>query len=182
MAEAARAADVVIIGGGIAGLAVAHHLAHTGAGRVVLLERESLLASHATARNAAIFLPVERDEASMRLAARQAALLDALFDGNTWLDALLDIAKLVERELKLGRRKGKTRERIARWQGSTPGAIEQGGAVSNRPEPAPEGVVPTPTSGPLPGIAPVERRRFTPKIEERNRPSELAASHSKDQL
>ena len=99
MAEAARAADVVIIGGGIAGLAVAHHLAHMGAGRVVLLEREPLLASHATARNAAIFLPVERDEASMRLAARQAALLDALFDGGTWLDArgALLVAERAER-------------------------------------------------------------------------------------
>ena len=48
-----RAADVVIVGGGIAGLGVAHHLAQAGAGRIVLLEREPLLASHATARNAA---------------------------------------------------------------------------------------------------------------------------------
>ena len=86
MAEAVRAAEVVIIGGGIAGLATAHHLARAGAGRIVLLEREALLASHATARNAAIFLPVERDEASMRLAARQASLLDELFGGGAWLD------------------------------------------------------------------------------------------------
>lgn len=86
MAEAVRAADVVIIGGGIAGLGVAHHLARAGAGRVVLLERETLLASHATARNAAIFLPVERDEASMRLAARQASLLDGLLGGVAWLE------------------------------------------------------------------------------------------------
>ncbi len=76
----------MIIGGGLAGLAVAHHLARAGAGRVVLLEREPLLASHATARNAAIFLPVERDEASMRLAARQALLLDGLFGGRAWLE------------------------------------------------------------------------------------------------
>lgn len=76
----------MIIGGGLAGLAVSHHLARAGAGRVVLLEREPLLASHATARNAAIFLPVERDEASMRLAARQALLLDGLFGGRAWLE------------------------------------------------------------------------------------------------
>jgi D-arginine dehydrogenase len=80
------AADVAIIGGGVAGLAVAHLLAKEGVARVVLLEREPMLAMHATAKNAAIFLPVERDEVSMRLAVRQAALLDALCEGRTWLD------------------------------------------------------------------------------------------------
>ncbi len=86
MTGSARAADVVIVGGGLAGLAVAHLLVRAGVRRVVLLEREALLASHATARNAAIFLPVERDEASMRLAARQAALLDVLFEGDAWIE------------------------------------------------------------------------------------------------
>lgn len=46
--------DVIIIGGGIAGLSVAAHLA--GAADVVLLEREKILASHASGRSAAMFL------------------------------------------------------------------------------------------------------------------------------
>jgi sarcosine oxidase subunit beta len=84
--RAESAADVAIVGGGVAGLAVAYLLAQAGVSRVVLLEREPMLATHATAKNAAIFLPVERDEVSMRLAVRQAALLDALCDGRAWLD------------------------------------------------------------------------------------------------
>jgi D-arginine dehydrogenase len=86
MARGDNIVDVAIVGGGIAGLAVAYLLAKAGAGRVTLLEREAMLGMHATAKNAAIFLPVERDEVSMGLAVRQAALLDALFDGRAWLD------------------------------------------------------------------------------------------------
>lgn len=77
-----------MVGGGIAGLAAAWAWTAREPGvRVCLLERERALATHATARNAAVFLPVERDEGSMRLAVRQRALLDGLFEGETraWL-------------------------------------------------------------------------------------------------
>jgi len=48
-----NSADVVIIGGGIAGMSLAGRLA--GRAHVVLLEREDLLAMHATGRSAAVF-------------------------------------------------------------------------------------------------------------------------------
>ncbi len=49
-----RAADVVIIGGGIAGISLAGRLA--GRARVIVLEREDLLSYHTTGRSAAVFL------------------------------------------------------------------------------------------------------------------------------
>ncbi len=52
-------ADVIVVGGGIAGLSVACHLARLGIRRVLLIEREPLLASHSTGRNAAIFRPLD---------------------------------------------------------------------------------------------------------------------------
>ncbi len=47
--------DVVVIGGGIAGVAAAAHLAEGGA-RVALVERETALAQHTTGRSAAQYL------------------------------------------------------------------------------------------------------------------------------
>ncbi len=52
---AARAADVVVIGAGIAGASAAFALARAGL-RVVLLERESQPAYHTTGRSAALFI------------------------------------------------------------------------------------------------------------------------------
>ncbi|MDE3115121.1 MAG: FAD-binding oxidoreductase [Pseudomonadota bacterium] len=48
-------ADVLIIGGGIAGVSLAGRLAGRLSGRVLLLEREEMLAMHTTGRSAAIF-------------------------------------------------------------------------------------------------------------------------------
>jgi len=76
--------DVVVVGGGIAGLSIAWQLAHRGARRVVLLEREDLLASHSSARNAAIWIPIEDEPTTVALARRSAMLLDELTDGR-WL-------------------------------------------------------------------------------------------------
>jgi sarcosine oxidase subunit beta len=47
-----RTADVVVIGGGIVGASVAWHLAARGVGRVVVLERESLIGTGATRASA----------------------------------------------------------------------------------------------------------------------------------
>ncbi|HEU5469560.1 MAG TPA: FAD-binding oxidoreductase [Actinophytocola sp.] len=47
--------DVVVVGGGIAGVSVGYELAATH--RVVLVEAERMLATHATGRSAAVYLP-----------------------------------------------------------------------------------------------------------------------------
>ena len=47
--------DVVIVGGGVAGLSAAAHL--SGAGSVLLIEAEAALGYHASGRSAAMFLP-----------------------------------------------------------------------------------------------------------------------------
>ncbi|MFI5308498.1 MAG: NAD(P)/FAD-dependent oxidoreductase, partial [Polyangiales bacterium] len=74
------APDVLVLGGGVAGLSAAAALSrdHT----VLLLEREALLASHASGRNAAIFRPLERDESSARLARRSLALMAELAESS----------------------------------------------------------------------------------------------------
>ena len=69
---------IIIVGGGIAGLSAAWHLARSGAGRVQLLERESLLCTHASGRNAAIFRPLEADSTLAGLARRSLELFQEL--------------------------------------------------------------------------------------------------------
>jgi glycine/D-amino acid oxidase-like deaminating enzyme len=53
MPDIPRAADAVVVGGGVHGASVAYHLARRGAGRVVLLERK-FLASGPTGRSSAL--------------------------------------------------------------------------------------------------------------------------------
>ena len=53
MSDVPRAADVVVIGGGVHGASVAYHLARRGARRVVLVERK-FLASGPTGRSSAL--------------------------------------------------------------------------------------------------------------------------------
>jgi glycine/D-amino acid oxidase-like deaminating enzyme len=77
---------VVVIGGGIAGLASAWQLAEHGVPDVVLVEAEPLLGMHATARNAAIFLPLEDSRNAIWLATRSRELLDGRL-GTSWLSA-----------------------------------------------------------------------------------------------
>ena len=66
--------DLVVVGGGIAGLAGAWTLAGRGA-RVVLLERERALGLHSTARNAAILRTAMPDASIEALALESARLL-----------------------------------------------------------------------------------------------------------
>ncbi len=73
-------ADVIVVGGGIAGLSVAYYLARLGTRRIRLIEREPVLASHSTGRNAAIFRPLDETPGVMALAHRSRELLDALLD------------------------------------------------------------------------------------------------------
>ncbi len=61
---------IVIVGGGIAGLSTAWHLAQAGARDVVVVERERVLASQATAQNAAILRTTIDDPALAALAER----------------------------------------------------------------------------------------------------------------
>jgi D-arginine dehydrogenase len=83
-----HATDVIVVGGGVAGLSAAALLAPHA--RVTLLEREPLLASHASGRNAAIHRPLEHDALSARLARRSRELLYAWFG-----DAVLAASGLV---------------------------------------------------------------------------------------
>ena len=77
---------MVIVGGGIAGLGAAHGLARAGVGRVRLLERESVLCSHSSGRNAAIFLYLSSGAGDVELARRSRALLSELLGSETsWL-------------------------------------------------------------------------------------------------
>ncbi len=83
-----KVADVVIVGGGIAGLSAAWCLARAGGRRVALLEREELLASHSSGRNAAIFRQLDGSPGGVELALRSGALLDALMAARGgWLSA-----------------------------------------------------------------------------------------------
>lgn len=70
--------DVVILGGGIAGLATAWHLARAGLTDVCVFEREWACGAHASGSNAAIFRSLEADAVGVRMALRTRALLREL--------------------------------------------------------------------------------------------------------
>ncbi len=77
---------IAIIGGGVAGLATAYHLARGGAGAVTLFEREPLVATHSSARNAAIYVGVSGG-AWGALSRRTRELLDDMLGRARWLRA-----------------------------------------------------------------------------------------------
>jgi D-arginine dehydrogenase len=76
--------DAVVIGGGYAGLCAAWRLGVRGL-RVAVVEAESLVASHSSARNASIWLPVDDDATTGTLARESAVLLDGLVGRDGWL-------------------------------------------------------------------------------------------------
>jgi glycine/D-amino acid oxidase-like deaminating enzyme len=69
------AANVIIIGGGIAGVSTAWFLAQRGERSITLIERESGLGTHATAQNAAILRTSMPDELTEGLARESARFL-----------------------------------------------------------------------------------------------------------
>src|SRR5688572_7895423 len=68
-------AAVVIIGGGLAGLATAWWLARCGRSDVVIVEREERLGLHASGRNAAMCRQIAEDDTWTALCARGARFL-----------------------------------------------------------------------------------------------------------
>ena len=77
------AADVVIIGGGFAGVATAWALARRGIADVVLLEREPALGRHTSGRGAGVGRQLTDDDPTTMLTVRGAALLRSEL-GDAW--------------------------------------------------------------------------------------------------
>ena len=71
-----RSADVVIIGGGCMGASVAYHLSRLGVTDVVLLEREKMLATGSTGRNAGGVRHQFSNDANIRLSIESIDLLE----------------------------------------------------------------------------------------------------------
>jgi sarcosine oxidase subunit beta len=75
-----RSADVVIVGGGCMGASVAYHLGRRGVTDVVLIEREKLLGSGSTGRNAGGVRHQFSHAANIRLSLESIALLERFED------------------------------------------------------------------------------------------------------
>src|SRR3954466_4297945 len=75
-----RTADVVIVGGGCMGASVAYHLARLGITDVVVLEREKMLGTGSTGRNAGGVRHQFSNEANIRLSLESIALLGRFAD------------------------------------------------------------------------------------------------------
>src|SRR5436305_13328523 len=75
-----RTADVVIIGGGCMGASVAYHLTRRGVRDVVLVEREPMLGTGSTGRNAGGVRHQFSNAANIRLSIESIALMERFAD------------------------------------------------------------------------------------------------------
>lgn len=75
-----RSADVVIIGGGCMGASVAYHLARRGITDVVVIEREKMLGTGSTGRNAGGVRHQFSNDANIRLSIESIGLLERFVD------------------------------------------------------------------------------------------------------
>src|SRR6476620_3971554 len=75
-----RSADVVIIGGGCMGASVAYHLTRRGITDVVVLEREKMLATGSTGKNAGGVRHQFSNAANIQLSLESIALLERFAD------------------------------------------------------------------------------------------------------
>lgn len=75
-----RTADVVIVGGGCMGASVAYHLTRRGIRNVVIVEREKLLATGSTGRNAGGVRHQFSNEANIRLSIESIGVLERFAD------------------------------------------------------------------------------------------------------
>lgn len=98
-------------------------------------------------------------------------------DPDAWLDSLREISEIVSNELKLGKRKGASRERIARWLGNkqpsstteTVPAVSQHAPIleTSMVHPQKAALETPPSISSKPAVSTVTRKRFTPIIEVR---------------
>src|SRR5438874_13376821 len=73
-------ADAVVIGGGCMGTSVAYHLARRGISNIVLVERDKMLGSGSTGRNAGGVRHQFSNEANIKLSIESIGLLERFAD------------------------------------------------------------------------------------------------------
>ena len=108
--------DFLIVGGGIAGAATAWFLARSGAGRVLVLDRETTLGTHSTAKNAGILRTWIAEDSTRALAEESLAFLSSPPPAFTEVP-LLDPCGLV---LELGEQ---TPEAFTQWAAQRHGGV-----------------------------------------------------------
>jgi len=79
-----RSADIVVIGGGIVGAGIAYHLARQRPGKIILLERETLLGTGSTGRCAGGFRYQFSTEINIRLSLLSVPMILAFQEEMDW--------------------------------------------------------------------------------------------------